>query len=101
MVQEVDIDLVSTWFYMIVFFVMPAVLRMHAPFIRMTIPRGEKTPRRDEKRHPRAEKDRLSFLPRCERHFLSEDGEKEYANISHKDPRQLFITSDFYEFDNL
>jgi hypothetical protein len=36
MVQEVDIDLVSTWFYMIVFFVMPAVLRMHAPFIRMT-----------------------------------------------------------------
>jgi hypothetical protein len=33
--QEVDIDLVSTWLYMIVLFVMPAAIKMHAPLIRM------------------------------------------------------------------
>ena len=32
---EVDIDLVSTWFNIIVLFVMPAVIKMHAPLILM------------------------------------------------------------------
>jgi hypothetical protein len=35
MFQEIDIDLISTQFHIIVLFVMPAVFKMNAPLILM------------------------------------------------------------------